>query len=95
MWNWFDFSVQLIFNLEKMLLIIFSDEIDGETQVSKTTRSTNSVKIGFSVLGEIEIDDNVNWQDINTSCKNVSANQASGFSIFEIVVNSTEKINKC
>ena len=74
-----------------MLLIIFSDEVDGKTQVTKTPRSSDSVKIGLCIFREVEINDHVYREDINTSSKNVSAYQASCLSIFEVVINSKTK----
>ena len=42
-----DLGLQLVLNLEKLMLVVLSDEVDGETKVTETTRATDSVKIGL------------------------------------------------
>ena len=88
MWDTFDLGVQLVLNLEQVLLIVISDEVDCKTKMTKSTRSAYSVEIGLGKSWEVEIDDNVDGLNINTSGKNVSADEASRFSIFEVMVNS-------
>jgi hypothetical protein len=38
-----DTSMKLILNLEEFLLVIFRNEVYGETKVAETTRPTDSV----------------------------------------------------
>jgi hypothetical protein len=76
-----------------MLLIIDSDEVDGKTQVAKTSRPSNSVQVGLSILGEVKVNDYIDRQDVDTSCEDICAHQASRLSILEIVVNSTKIVN--
>ena len=82
-----DLGLQLIFNLEKLVLIVLSDEVDGETKVTKTTRATDSVEIGLRVLGEVEVYDDVHSHDIDTTGEQVSADEATSFTNLEIVIN--------
>ena len=58
---------QFLLNLVQVETIIPVNEVDRKSQVSKTSRSTNSVEVSFSVLGEIEIDDHVDGLDIDTT----------------------------
>ena len=51
--------------------VVIGDEVDGHTQVTITTWSADSVKVGFSVLGEIKVDDYVDSLDVNTSCEQI------------------------
>ena len=51
--------------------VIIGDEVDGHTQVTITTWSADPVKVGFGVLGEIEVDDHVDSLDVNTSCEQI------------------------
>ena len=83
-----DLSVELILDLEQILLIRFSDEVDGQTQMAESSRSTDSMQVSLSVPREIEVDDHIHRKNIDTTSKNICANQASGLSIFEVMVNS-------
>lgn len=53
--------------------------------MSKSTRSTNSVEIGFCILGEVEIDDNVDSLDVNASSQKIRADQISTSSRAEVM----------
>ena len=88
LWDGNDLCIQLRLNIEEVLLIWVSDEVNGETQMSETTWSTNSMQVGFGISWEIKIDDNINWEDINTSGKNICADQTSCFSIFVVMIDS-------
>lgn len=46
--------------MEEILLIIISDEVDGKTEVTKSSRSTNSVEVRLRVMWKVEINDDVN-----------------------------------
>tara|TARA_B110001450_G_C17634031_1_gene486425 strand:+ start:181 stop:465 length:285 start_codon:yes stop_codon:yes gene_type:complete len=83
-----DLSVELILDLEQILLIRFSDEVDGQTQMAESSRSTDSMQVSLSVPREIEVDDHIHRKNIDTTSKNICANQASGLSILEVMINS-------
>lgn len=80
--------MQLVFNCKQVVLVVLSDEVNGQTEVTKTTRSSDSVQVGLSILGEIEVDHNVNRNDIDTTCEQVSTDETTSFSILEIMENS-------
>lgn len=42
------------------------------------------------MLREVEVDNNVHSLDVDTSGEQVSADKASGLSVFEVVVNSKQ-----
>jgi len=83
-----DLAVEFFLNLEQVGLVVFSDEVDGDTEMSKTTRSTDSVEMGLCILREIEVDDNIHTLDVDTSCEKISANQASSLSILEVMIDT-------
>ena len=80
--------MQLVFNCKQVVLVVLSDEVDGQTEVTKTTRSSDSVQVSLSILGEIEVDHNVNRNDIDTTCEQVSTDETASFSVLEIMENS-------
>lgn len=86
--NRLDLCAELLLNLVEIETVIPVDEVDRQTQMSKTSGSANSVQVGLSVLWEVEVDDHVNRLDIDTSGEQVRADKVSTDSIPEIVENT-------
>mmetsp|Transcript_29631 Transcript_29631/g.27086 ORF Transcript_29631/g.27086 Transcript_29631/m.27086 type:complete len:248 (-) Transcript_29631:478-1221(-) len=55
--------------------------------MSESTTSSNSVKIGFSGLGEIEVDDDIYGLDIDTSGAEIRTDETSAVTLSEVVEN--------
>jgi hypothetical protein len=55
--------------------------------VTETTGSTDSVQVGLSIPWEVKVDDDVDRHDIDTTGKDVCADKASCFTVFEVVIN--------
>ncbi len=70
------------------MLVLLSDKVDGETEVAETTRTTDSMQIGLRVLGEVEVNHDVHRLDVDTTGEQVSANEATGFTILEVVIDA-------
>jgi hypothetical protein len=70
------------------MLVLLSDKVDGETEVPKTTRTTDSMQIGLRVLREVEVDHDVHRLNIDTTGEQVSANEATGLTILEVVIDA-------
>jgi hypothetical protein len=83
-----DLGVELIFDSEQVVLVVLSDEVDSQTEMSKTTRSSNSMQVGLSILREVEVDNDINRNDIDTTCEQVRAHKTASFSVLEVVENS-------
>ena len=83
-----DLSIELIFNLEQVLLVILCNEVDSQTKMTESSWSANSVQVCLSIPREVEVDHNVHWEDIDTSCKDVSADEAPGLTVLEIMIDS-------
>ena len=60
--------------------------------MAKSSRSADSMEIGFRKSWKVEVDDHIHGLDIDTSGENVSANEASGFTILKIMINSASVI---
>ena len=58
-----DLGRQLVFDLEQVVLVSFGDEVDGDTQMSEPSRSTDSVEVGLSILWEVEVYHHVHGLD--------------------------------
>ena len=84
-------SVQLVLDLEQIVLVSFSDEVNCDTQVTKPSRSADPVQVRLCILREVKVYHNVHRLDIDTSCEDVRAHQATALSVFEIVEDSIIK----
>lgn len=86
--NGLDLGTQLLLDAVEIESIFVRDEVDGETEVAETAGTTDSVKIGFGVLGEIKVDNHVDGLDVDTSGKQVGADQITAGTVAEIVEDS-------
>jgi hypothetical protein len=56
-----------LFNLVQIESVLIGYQVDGQTQVTKSSRAANTMQIGFGILWEIKVDDNIDGLDVNTS----------------------------
>lgn len=84
-WDWFNFSTKFLLNLVQTVSIVPTHQVNSQTQVTKSTGTTNSVQVCFGRLWEIEIDNHINGLDINTSGQQIGTDQVSNFSLSEFV----------
>jgi len=54
----------------------------------KSTRTTNTMKVSFTILREIKVDDNVYCLDIDTTSKEVGADEITAHAVAEVVENA-------
>ena len=59
--------------------------------MAKSSGTSNSVEVGVRGAREIEIDDDVHRDDIDTTREEICAHETSGFSIAEVVVDSRNR----
>jgi hypothetical protein len=60
--------------------------------MSKSSRATNSVQVGFGVSSKVKINHDVHGLNIYASRKDICADQASSLTVFEIVVDSASVV---
>lgn len=48
-------------------------------------RATDAVKIGLGVLWEVKIDDYIDSLDVNTTCKEVRADEITAYAVAEVM----------
>lgn len=58
---------ELLLDLVQVETIFVGDQVDRHTKMTVSTTSSDTMKIGFRVLGEVEVDDDVDGLDIDTS----------------------------
>jgi len=62
------------------------DKGDGETLCSKTTGTTNTVKVLVSAIGEVIVDDNVDTLNVDATANQVSGNHDALLEVLESLV---------
>lgn len=62
-----DFCAKLLLDAIQIESILIGNQIDCKSQMSISARPADSVKVCFTILGEVKVDDDVNSLDINTA----------------------------
>ena len=83
-----DLSTQFLLNAVEVHAIFEGDQVDGQTQVTKAARAANAVQIGFRVLGEIKVDNNINAWNINATGEQIGRHQVANSAIAEFMENA-------
>lgn len=86
--DWLDFGTEFLFNAVEVESILVGDQVDCKAEMSKTARTANAMKIGFGILGEVKVDDNVNGLDIDTTGKEIRADEIAAHSVTEVMENT-------
>ena len=86
--NGLDLSAQLLLDSVEVEAVLPVDQVDSETQVTETTRTTNTVKVGLGVLGEIEVDNDVHSLDIDTTGEKIGTDKVTAVASAEVVENT-------
>ena len=68
-----DLSAQLRLDPVKRESVIIGDQVDGHSEVTISSASSDPVKVGLGHLGEVEVDDHVDGLDVNTASEEVTA----------------------
>ena len=69
--NGLDFRAQFVLDAVKGKAIFVRDQVDGNAQVAKPTRTTDSVQVRLGHLRKIEIDDHIDSLNVDTTSKQV------------------------
>ena len=70
-----DLGVQFLLNLNYVLLVLLGDQVYGQSDLPKSTTSTNPVQVGAALCGEVEVDDHVDCLNVDTSGDQVGTDQ--------------------
>lgn len=80
-----DFGAKVPFDVVEIEAVVPVDQVDGQSEVAESARSTDSVEIGFGILGEVKVDDDIDGLDVNASGEEIGAHQVSADAVAEIV----------
>ena len=83
--NGLDLSPELLLDAVKVESVLPVDQVNSETKVTKATGSTDTMKIGLCIFGEIKVDNDVDSLDINTTSEKIGANKVTAVTSAEIV----------
>ena len=65
--------------------VLIRNKVNCKTQMTKPTRPANAMEICLGILGEIEVDDDVDGLDIDTASEEVRADKIATNAIAEVV----------
>lgn len=81
-------GAKFLFDLVKIEAIIVGDEIDGETEMAKTTRATDTMEIGLRVFGKVKVDDDVDGLNVDTTSKEIGRNEITTGAVSKVMENA-------
>jgi len=84
-WDWLDLSPKFLLNSVKVESIIPVDQVDSQTQVTKPSRSSDTVKVSLGVLWKVKVDDDVHGLNIDTASEKIRTNKVAHLSVAEVV----------
>jgi len=70
------------------MLVLLSNEVDCETKMPETTRTTDSMEISLGILGEVKVYHDVNRLNVDSTSEQVSAHEAASLSVLKIMVDT-------
>ena len=85
LWNGSNLGTELLLDFVKVEAVIPVDQVDRNSQMSETSRSTNTMEVGLRILREIEIDDYVDSLDVDATGKKIRANKIAANTIPEVM----------
>jgi hypothetical protein len=86
--DWLNLRAQFLFNPVQIETVLIGHEINGEAEMSKASRSTNSVEICLRVLGEVKVDNDIDSLDIDAAGKEIGTDEVSADTIAEVMENA-------
>lgn len=80
-------NFEALLNLfQNLLVLVIAHERDGKTLGTETAGTTDSVKVGAGIAGQIIVDSQVDSLNINTTTEDVSGNADSFLELLELLV---------
>ena len=71
LWNGCYLGTEFLLDPVEVEAIIPIDQVNRYSQMSKTSRSTNTMEVGFRVLWEIKVDDYIDSLNVDTTGKKI------------------------
>ena len=85
MGNRLNFGAEFLLNAVEIEAILPIDQVDSQTEMSETARTTDTMQIRLCVLGEIEVDNDVHSLNVDTSGQQIRADKVAAHAVAEVV----------
>lgn len=69
--NSLNFGSEFLLNLVEVVTVLVGDQVHCQAQVAEAAGPSNAVQVGFGVLGEVKVDDDIYRLDVNASCQKI------------------------
>lgn len=66
-----------LLDAEEVVAVLVGDEVDGQTKVPEPSGAADAVQVRLGVLGEVEVDHNVDRLDVDTAGEQVCTTAAA------------------
>ena len=80
-----DFRSQVLFHHPQGVAVIIGDQIHGQSQVTESSRPSNTVKVRLGVLGEVKVDNDVHTLNIDTAREEIGRHEVTRTAVAEFV----------
>ena len=74
-----DLRAELVLDSVQGEAVVVCNEVEGDTEVAEAAGPTDAVEVGLCHLGEVEVDDDIDCLDVDTTgeevCKNIGRSQ--------------------
>jgi hypothetical protein len=70
-----DLGIKFLFDFDDALLVLFSDEVDGESDLSEPAAAADAVQVDAAFGGEVEVDDHVDGLHVDAAGDEVGTHQ--------------------
>ena len=74
-----DLRAELVLDSVQGEAVVVCNEVEGDTEVAEAAGPTDAVEVGLRHLGEVEVDDDIDCLDVDTTgeevCKNIGRSQ--------------------
>ena len=80
-----DLSTQFLLDLVEVEAIFVGYKVDSETKMPKSARTTDTMEVCFGVLRKVEVDDDIDCLDIDTTGEEVGTDKVAADTLAEVV----------
>ena len=85
LWNGCNLGTKLLLDSVEIEAIIPIDQVDRHTQMSETSRSTNTMEVSLRVLRKVEIDNHVHSLDVDTTSEKIRTHEVAANTIPKVM----------
>ena len=78
-------SVELFLYGVQVVPVTVRDKVDCKSKMAKSSRASNSMKVGFGCFWEVKVDDNVHCLYVNSTGEEISTDEVATLSIPEVM----------